>query len=1164
MDLDQLQSTLRTFELACTSIQKVHGDPAAEAVISSLSQSARPYRVCQFILEHSQVPIARFQAAGALRDAAIREWVFLDNDDKRHLISFCLCFVLKNASSSEGYVIAKVASVASQLMKRGWLELAAVREAFLSEARQAIIGSHGLDSQFAGIHFLESLVSEFSLSTSTAMGLPREFHEQCKKSLELEYLMMFFCWAQDAAIGVSGKIVESHSAVPEVKVCTMSLRVMHQILNWDFQKNSMMPNGAQQVMDIPDGIKHATDTPRTTDCNLVQPGPSWRAVLTSGGLVGWLLNLYGSLRQKFSCEGYWIDCPLAVSARKLIVQFCSLSGSIFPSDDGQTQKHLLLQLLSGIIQWVDPPSVVSKAIKEGKSESELLDGCRSLLSIATVTSPIVFDQLLRSIRPYGTLSLLCALMCEAIKDLIENCTEEETWSWVARDILLDSWTTLLMPLDRTDCKALLPPEGITAAADLFTLIVESELQVASASAFNDDNESNYFQASISAMDERLSTYALIARAAVDITVPLLIRLFSECFAELHQGRGTSDPTQTLEKLYSLLLITGHVLADEGEGETPLVPRAIQTQFSHIMETEKHPVVILSGSIIKFAEQSLDPELRASFFSPRLMEAVIWFLRRWSLTYLMPHEEYKESKTSKYFTEGPYKEVPSTSSRKALLDFCGDHNQRKLVLDIIVRISITSLISYPGEKDLQELTCFELLHGLVRCKSFCSHLITLDSWRELVHAFTNEKTLLSLYGSYQRSLAQTLVRSTTGMSDSEMSYQYVKYLTSHMTTYLIELSGRNDLKSVAQQPDIILLVSCLLERLRGVAKASEPRTQKAIYEIGFSVMNPLLKLLEVYKHESAVVYMLLKFVVDWIDGQISYLEAHETAVAVGFCMSLIQLYSSHNIGKISLSLSKSLRTEEDTEKYKDIRALLQLLSSLCSKDLVDFSSEPIETHGTNISQVVYTGLHIVTPLISLDLLKYPKLCHDYFSLLSHMLEVYPEMAAQLNNEAFVHIIGTLDFGLHHQDVEVVDMCLQAVNSLASYHYKERGAGKVGLGSRATASTDSAGNLQEGVLSNFLRSLLQFLLLEDYSNDVIASAADALLPLILCEQDLYQWLGHELIERQTNPTFKSRLANAFQSLTSSNNISFTLDRLNYKKFRKNLRDFLIEVCGFLRTK
>lgn len=37
-----------------------------------------------------------------------------------------------------------------------------------------------------------------------------------------------------------------------------------------------------------------------------------------------------------------------------------------------------------------------------------------------------------------------------------------------------------------------------------------------------------------------------------------------------QGRGTKDPTETLEELYSLLLLTGHILADEGEGEIPLV------------------------------------------------------------------------------------------------------------------------------------------------------------------------------------------------------------------------------------------------------------------------------------------------------------------------------------------------------------------------------------------------------------------------------------------------------------------------------------------------------------------------------------------------------------------------------------------------------------------
>ncbi|CAI9091488.1 OLC1v1026537C1 [Oldenlandia corymbosa var. corymbosa] len=1159
-DLAQLQATMRTIELACSSIQ-MHANPSeAEAAIYSLCRSPRPYQACQYILENSQLANARFQAAGAIRDAAIREWAFLTIDDKRGLIGFCLQYVMQHAASTEGYVQAKVASVAAQLLKRGWLDFpVADKETIFLQVKHAVTGSHGVDVQFAGIIFLESLVSEFAPSTSTAMGLPKEFHEQCQASLEMDYLKNLYCWAQDAAANVTDRIIGSVSAVPEGKVCSAALRLMLQILNWDFRYNRGTGDVNRRGNDA-FGVKYDSSSLRKIECNLVQPGSSWRDVLITSGHVGWLLKLYAALRQKFLCEGYWLDCPLAVSARKLIVQFCSLTGTIFPPDNGHVQGQHLFQLLCGVIEWIDPPDAVAKAIENGKSESELLDGCRALLSVATVTSPIIFDQLIKSIRPYGTLHLLYTLMAEVIKNLMANFTEEETWSWVARDILLDTWTTLLMPLDSTSRDSFLPSEGINAAANLFALIVESELKVASASAFNEENETDYFQASIVAMDERLSAYALIARAAIDITVPLLSKIFSERFAKLHQVRGVSDPTETLEELYSLLLITGHVLADEGQGETPLVPMAIQTQIMNLVEPENHPVVVLSGSIINFSEQSLDADMRSSFFSPRLMEAVIWFLARWTSTYLLTPQEVKGSNSTSDISKEALQE--SEKSKKIMLRVFGEYDKGKYILDVIVRVATTVLVSYPFEKDLQELNCSQLLHGLAKQKSISQHLLTLDSWRNLANAFASERILLSLNPIHQRSLAQTLALSASSMINSEEANLFIRNLTNHMTTYLLQLSGRNDLKNVAQQPDIIMLVSCLFERLRGVASASEPRTQKAIYEMGCSVLNPILIFLDIYRHESVVVYLLLKFVVDWIEGQIIYLEAHETAAVIEFCMRLLQIYSSHNIGKISISASSSLQSEADTEKYKDLRALLQLLANLCSKDMIDFSSDPIEAHGTNISQVVYMGLHIVTPLITQELLKYPKLCHDYFALLSHLLEVYPETVMQLNNEAFTHIVGSLDFGLHHQDSEVVDLCLRALKALSCYHYKEIGAGKVGLGSYAASYVDPAGNSQEGILSRFLRSLLHILLFEDYSSDLVSLAADTLLSLILCEQSLFQRLGSELIEKQENPAFRSRLADALHNLTSANNLSSTLDRNNYQKFRKNLHNFLIEVRGFLR--
>ncbi|CAN6479474.1 unnamed protein product [Victoria cruziana] len=1070
-DLSRLHATMQAVEEACNSIQMYSNPSAAEATFVSLRQSSKPYQTCRFILENSHLANAKFQAASAIRDAAIREWGFLSLEEKQSLITYCLCFIMRREASLETYVQAKVSAVGAQLMKRGWLDFSdADKEVFLAEIKRAVLGIHGLDVQYAGINFLESLVSEFTPSTSSAMRLPAEFHVKCRGSLEHGYLKEFYCWAQDAAVGVAKEVVESTSPGPELKVCAAAFRLMFQILNWDFQStNSGGMGNMMNTFAAGDGRLLLKKCERV----IVQPGPLWHEILLSRGRVEWLVEFYKIMQQKFSWDHNWIDSPLAVSNRQLIVQLCSLTGTVFPSDDGQAQEKHLLQMLSGVIQWIDPPDVAFEAVRRGKSESELLDGCRALLAIATITSRMVFDKLLKSIRPYGTLTLLSGLTCEAIKARSSADDEEETWGVDAFGILMDIWTMLLEPTELSKNTPL--SVGITEASAVFSTILEFELKAAADSAYDEDDGQEQFRAYISARDDKLCSYALMGRAAAEMTIPLLLKTFSDRVTLLDQGLGRTDPTRTLEEIYWLLLMSGHVLADAGEGETPLVPEALQVQFSDVVNAAQHPAVLLSSSILRFAERCLDPDMRASFFSPRVMEAVIWFLSRWAATYLMPLDSGK-GHSSMLGVEGQ-KLHSVLPSREILMSFCGEKNDGRMVLDNIILIAITTLIYWTGEKNLQELTCFQLLPTLVSRRNICSHLVTLNSWRELANSFVSDRMLFLLAGPLQRSLADALCRSACGMSTTEAANQYVRDLMGPVTSYVVDISTKNDLKDVAQQADAILMVSCLLERLRGAARATQPRTQKAIFDMALAVMNPLLTLLEVYRNQSAVVYILLKFVVDLVDGQVVFLEPSDTAVLFSFCVRLLQLYSSHNIGKISLGSSSSLLGEAKAEKYKDLRALLQLLTNLCSKDLVDFSSSG-EVESPDVAQVVYLGLHIVTPLISMDLLKYPKLCHQYFALLSHMLEVYPEKVAQLNPDAFGHIIASLDFGIHQQDVEVVNMSLTAVSVLASYHYKERCLGKEGLGLHVAGYEDANGKHKEGILASFLRSLLQLLLFEDY--------------------------------------------------------------------------------------
>ncbi|KAH7284313.1 hypothetical protein KP509_34G048300 [Ceratopteris richardii] len=611
-------------------------------------------------------------------------------------------------------------------------------------------------------------------------------------------------------------------------------------------------------------------------------------------------------------------------------------------------------------------------------------------------------------------------------------------------------------------------------------------------------------------------------------------------------------------------MSGNVIADPGEGETPMVPDAILTQFPASMDVTSHPVVLLSCSAIMLAQNSRDPFFQREILSPRLMEAIVWFFARWTDTYLLSsnvgHGPY--STPSGAESNHQLSILPESGKNPVVFAF-SEHGDGISALKCLVQLGGTALTLWPGEKALLELTCFKLFAALSRRRNVCSHLVANEAWQHFAKAFAYlEQTLLLLPSSIQRGLAEVLCRSANGFSSADDANQFLKDLLSPLTMKIVEISQMKELSAAAQKPDAILMVTNLVERLRGAARATMPRTQKVMFEIGVAVMEPLLVFLECYRNQSFVVYVLLKFIVDWVDGQVAFLEAKETAIVFSFSVRLLQTYSAHNVGKISVSMSRTLQNETQAEKYKDLRSLLQLLTNLSSKDLIDFAAEDSsEAENPDVAQVIYLGLHIIIPLITVDLLKYPKLCRQYFTLLAHMLEVYPEKIARLSKESFGQVMGALHFGLRHQDIEVVNMSLTALNAIAFYHYQAMCKAQEGLGQHALEYYDNDGIRHEGVLAQFLRSLLQHLLFDNYSNELVEPAGDALLPLILCNTSLYERLALELLEGQHNPVLQSRLAAAFHTLITGNKVTSSLDRANRRRFRENLHNFLAEVRGFL---
>ncbi|EFJ35002.1 hypothetical protein SELMODRAFT_406082 [Selaginella moellendorffii] len=1118
MEQQDLQCSMQAVEQSCAALHV--SDPgirsSAEATLLAFRKSPHPFYACQYILENSQVATAKFLAAATIQEAAIREWTLISPEEKSRLRSYCLQYVMARVETSEGYILSKILSVVAALLKRGWLEYTQAEKAsFLEEVEQAVAGRHGLAAQRFGISLLEALVSEFSLSTASPMGLPAEFHDKCRASLEAGYLQKFYAWAFDASVMVASKALEGQGENQESAICTVAIRLMTQILNWEFRgKLAVLGKSRASTLSSSPASRKSSEQLQL-----------WHDLLVSPAKVTWILNFYEHIHQKGNA---WLDLPLSVVVRQLIVLMCSLNGSIFPTDGAGTQEQHLQRLLNCIISWIDPPEYVISAVLAGTSE-----------------------------RQTGTLSLLSSLTCGIIKASCVRESEEPSWTYEALEVLLETWTVILQPADLSQ-KVPLPPSGIEAASAVFQTFVEFEMKLSESSALDEDDADDMAAFSDEAREDRLSAVALIARTVPSVSLSLLTMLVSKCFSEIRQSLGSETTTRCLEQLHWLTILSGHVLADPGEGETPTVPESILAVSA---EPATHPAVSLSFALIDVAQQSLDATFRTTL-SPRMMEAIVWFFGRWVETYLMPDHAGRGPSSTPSGHEGQEVSVGVLfDGRNALNAAFGKDGGGPAVLEILVRVALTSLTAWRGEQVLQEYVSSRLLPALVRRRNVCVQLLSMGSWQELATVFARQdQMLLSLSDSVQRALSGCLCRSAQGLANADAANQlsrwYVKDLLMPMAASLAEFSGRKDLATFSQQPNVIHQVSCVLERLRGAARETIPRTQKAIFEVGVSIMKPLLVFMEIYKNQPSVVYLLLKYVVVWVDAEVVFLEPKDTTTVFNFCVQLLSVYSAHNIGKVSVSTSRSLQNEAQTEKYKDLRALLQLLTNLSSKDLFDFALHADEN--PDVAQVVYLGLNIITPLISADLLKYPKLCRQYFTLLMHMLEVYPEKVAKISPEGFSQILGTLEFGLRQQDVEVVNMTLSALGALGVFQYQALCKGDDGLG---TQSRTSGG---DDVLSHFLKLLMHFLLFEDYSNDLVEPAADALLPLILCNTALFEKLKQELVQRHQDVVSQERVSTAFHSLSKGIEITSTIDRSIRRKFRSNLFVFLNDLRGFLRTR
>merc|ERR1719341_1439338 len=516
--------------------------------------------------------------------------------------------------------------------------------------------------------------------------------------------------------------------------------------------------------------------------------------------------------------------------------------------------------------------------------------------------------------------------------------------------------------------------------------------------------------------DTLSTIGALGRECLDFSLPLLISLLEGRIGRLHgqiqriSSQGGRDIDQMLSDLFEdvhwTLLIAGNVLSLDVDGETALIPSEVMqhsigqagsvdvSKSLEVMASPGQPasdipghessdhVLRMVGAVFRLSEvekRAVEAGL-VSLWSPEIGSTVMWFLRRWSLTYLATQEGY-------------YQEM----SIALCTAFGRDTEGAAWTVNFLLEKILSNLTQFHSEAGVVEDT-IRLLVSLADCKEKCQAVLASQGLVSLVQLATQQDTVPAVA---KRGLLKALVLVGAAQENSESREQYWGQVLKPLEIRYQAIVARDNIKAIYME-----------EKVRGA----------------------VIDLLALYHHYSIIVELILELYCETAKRILCYFTAAESRVLYESSLSLIRTYADHQVGK------RTVDKEAEEEQYRDLLLLMELLTNLLSKDFIDLSppdTGPDSGETVTAADVCLYGLNIIMPLMSAELLKFPNLCLQYFKTITFVCEIYPEKVTTLNPDLQKNLVASLELGLTSIGVDTVyTLCCDFIQVLGCYMVRQK--------------------------------------------------------------------------------------------------------------------------------
>ncbi|KAM0733116.1 Exportin-4 [Formica fusca] len=1099
---------------------------SAEAVFLNFRKTRLPYQLCRQILELSTVDYVLFETAGLIKTALVQEWPTLSESDISSLRQYLLHYVIGKPTLAP-YVRARILQVIAIIIKRGSVDdFGQERRQILNEV-ESLIRNEDLPKRILGCNILSTILQEYATTAkSSNIGLTWEVHFKEKKQFELSDMKKIFKLCIEVLNELTKKDFEE-STLPLVKHL---LSIVESILVWGFV-DANLPKRLLHVCEIYD---FGNNPP-------LRLHTQWQDIILDPAVLDLLFTLYWKVRN---------NPQLAHHAMNCLVQLSSLHGRIF------TTEQIKLQYLTNYLQrFLKLVSNINVIDQEANGITNIIKkiNCFFQSSLNSLS-----EDLLKSFMEQMT-RLTCLFIEGAAREEL-MCADDCLYS-EAVERIFETWicilsTTYIFPPDF--CKQssvqifntylqchLSPPDGVKGvnSKNINEEIVDME-----------ENDKVKFK-------EQLQIVGNFGRQVPNHSLPLLAQLLENRILKLRDNVNAliasngavpePNPMNDLyEDLHWLVLIAGHVLCMESEGEAALIPLEIrrcsmdQSREGNVDVNHTLEFLVSSQNIqsdISSPAASIDRVIRLitcifrlcalektiisihaeNVLSPELSSTIIWFLHIWSQSYLLPTEVY-------------YSEISTT-----ILQAFGEDSPGALwTMNFLLEKVICNINTFKSEPAVIKET-IKLLITLVESQTKASCVLKSEQFNYIIELATR--------GQYdfpqviKRGLMHAVVQAGTVVQNTSTEQYYWSQTLEPLQNKCTQLISSDNFMSSYHQEEIRIQIIDILESFIGVVHGVQGPTTEPVYRYTCPILVELQKLLSLYHNYQNIVQLILELLCEYTRNILFYLSEADSTRVYETCLQTIQTYARCNSNRLTVDST----AEEDS--FQDILLLMQLLTNLLSKDILNFNNtEQNQPPSTMPADVFFYGLNIIMPIMTIDLLKFPSLCIQYFKMIAFVCDICPEKVCGLSTKLLQQLLASVELGLYSFGHEVAVLCCDTIQVLAKHIYME----------------SAKGQPRNDIMAPFMNLLISLILSHQMDSDLITSASIPLYYLICCYQEQYQQLVQNILSTQTDQQVAQRLASAFTALTA--NVGLSTERIQKVKFKDNFDKFIINVQGFLMIK